>query len=240
MTDQELDTLMRRVLLDSLKLDWDERKKPQPPFVASLRYQREVRYMLADPLAWAQKREKPVWKRVVQRVAVILLVILLGFSGLMASSPTVRAAVLQWVTEWYETHIIYRYAGAAITGTLPQYEITELPEGYVEAENERIERQNYVSIVYQDSETGKTLYFDYVYMQQGSAIDFVTEDVEIEPTKVNGMDGHLLLVEDWENMQNTVTWVDKDNNIQFSLSAHLSNIDILHVAESVCLVESTK
>lgn len=77
-------------------------------------------------------------------------------------------------------------------------------------------------------------------MQQGSAIEFVTEHVEMEPTKVNGLDGRLLLAENWENKQNTVTWVDTDNNIQFSLSANLSNTDILHVAESVCLVESTK
>ena len=84
------------------------------------------------------------------------------------------------------------------------------------------------------------MYLDYIYMQQGSAMDFVTKDIEIEPTKVNGMDGQLLLVEDWENKQNTITWVDTDNNIQFSLSAHLSNSDILRVAESVYLVESQK
>ena len=51
MTDQELDTLIQRVLLDSLKLDWEGKAKPQPPFEASSRYRREVRRMLADPLA---------------------------------------------------------------------------------------------------------------------------------------------------------------------------------------------
>ena len=34
MTDQELDTLIQRVLLDSLKLDWEGKAKPQPPFEA--------------------------------------------------------------------------------------------------------------------------------------------------------------------------------------------------------------
>lgn len=32
MKDQELDTLMRRVLLDTLKLDWSGEAKPQPSF----------------------------------------------------------------------------------------------------------------------------------------------------------------------------------------------------------------
>lgn len=240
MTDQELDTLMQRVLLDSLKLDWNEKAKPQPPFKASPRYQREVRRMLMEPLAWAKKRERPMWKRTAQRIAVVLLVISLGFCGLMASSPTVRAAIIQWVTEWYETHITYRYTGATITGEMPQYEITELPEGYVEVEDERIDKPNYVSIVYRNNETEKTLYFDYIYMQQGSAIEFMTEDVEVQPIKVNGLDGQLLLEKNWEDKRNTVTWVDADSNVQFSLSAHLSEIDILHIARSVCLVKSTK
>lgn len=237
MTDQELDTLMQRVLLDSLKLDWDERKKPQPPFVASLRYQREVRYMLADPLAWAQKWEKPIWKRAVQRVAVILLVIFLGFSGLMTSSPTVRAAVLQWVTEWYETHIIYRYAGATITETMPQYEITELPEGYAEVESKRIEEPNYIDIVYRNDITGKTIHLEYVYMQQGSASSFITSNFEICPVTVNGMDGQLFLPEDWEKERSAITWFDLNRDLQFTVHAHLDKTDILRIAESVSLLE---
>ena len=108
MTDQELDTLIQRVLLDSLKLDWEGKAKPQPPFEASSRYRREVRRMLADPLAWSKKRAKPMWKRAAQQAAVVLLILSVGFGSLLAVSPTVRAALLQWVTEWYETHITYR------------------------------------------------------------------------------------------------------------------------------------
>ena len=47
--------------------------------------------------------------------AVILLVFSLSLGSLMAVSPTVRAAVIRWVTEWYETHITYRYSGEQIT-----------------------------------------------------------------------------------------------------------------------------
>jgi len=240
MTDQELDALMQRVLLDSLKLDWNEELKPQPPFEASTRHQREIRHMLADPLAWVRRRAKPMWKKAVQRVAVVLLVISLGFFGLMASSPTVRAALTRWIVEWYETHITYRYTGADITGPMPRYEITELPEGYTEVESERIELPNCVSILYRNEKTGKTLYFIYVYMQQGSANDFVTTGAEIEPVKVNGLDGQLFLENDWENRRSTVTWIDPDSNLQFDVHAYLEKDDILHIAESVRLVESTK
>jgi len=239
-TDQELDALMQRVLLDSLKLDWNKELKPQPPFEASSRHQREIRRMLADPLAWARRRAKPMWKRAAQRAAVVLLVASLGLCGLMASSPAARAALTRWIVEWYETHITYRYTGADITGPMPRYEITELPEGYAEVESERIVLPNCVSIPYRNEETGKTLYLIYVYMQQGTANDFVTTDVEIEPVKVNGLDGRLFLEKDWENRRSTVTWIDPDGNLQFDVHAYLEKDDILRLAESVRLDESTK
>ncbi len=39
----------------------------------------------------------------------------------MAVSPTVRAAVVRWVTEWYETHVVYRFC-ENMTGEMPQYD----------------------------------------------------------------------------------------------------------------------
>lgn len=240
MTGQELDTLMQRVLLDSLKLDWEEKAKPQPPFEASSRYRREVRRMLADPLAWTRKREKPIWKRAVQQVAAILLILSVGFGSLLAISPTVRAAFLQWITEWYETHVTYRYAGTDMAGAMPQYEITELPEGYAEIKSERIEWPNQVNIVYRNGREGKTIYLNYIRMNQGGATDFVIEDVEILPVVVNGLDGQLFWKANWESEWNTVTWIDSDRELQFTIEAHLDKMDIINIAESVSLVKSTK
>lgn len=240
MTDRELDTLMQRVLLDSLKLDWAGEATPQPSFQASPRHRREVRRMLADPLAWAKKRAKPVWKRAAQRAAVVLLVISLGFCGLMASSTTVRAAVILWVTEWYETHITYRYTGEEMAGAMPRYEITELPEGYAEAEGERVDWPGQVNIAYRNERDGKTIYLNYVQMREGIATDIVIEDSEILEVTVNGLDGQLFWTADWENHRNMVIWIDPDSELHFMVEAHLDKADILHIAESVSLVESAK
>lgn len=196
MTDRELDALARRVLLDSLKLDWAGESDPRPSFQASPRHRREVRRMLADPLAWANKRAKPLWKQAAQRAAMILLVISLGFCGLMAVSPAVRAAVNQWVVEWYETHITYRYTGEDMAGSMPQYEITELPEGYAEAEGERIEWPGQVDIPYRNERDGKTIYLNYVQLREGIATDIVIEDSEIFEVTVNGLDGQLFWTAD--------------------------------------------
>lgn len=242
MNDQELDTLMHRVLLDSLKLDWAEGTNPQSSFQASPRHRREVRHMLADPLVWAKKRTKPMWRRIAQRAAVVLLVISLSFVGLMAASPTVRAAVIQWVTEWYDTHITFRYTGEEMAGVMPRYEITELPEGYAKAEDERVDWPGQVNVTYRNEETGRTIYLNYIQMRQGGATDFVMEGAEIIPVTVNGLEGQFFREPDWEreNLWNTLTWIDPDNGLQFTIDASLDKDDILHIAEGVSLVGSTK
>lgn len=240
MTDQELDTLMRRVLLDSLKLDVEGATGNELPFEPTSRYQRQMTAMLADPLKWARKRARPVWKKAIQKVAVILLVFSLSLGSLMAVSPTVRAAVIRWVTEWYETHVIYRYSGETITEEMPQYEITDLPEGYVEVEGERVEWPSYVSIVYQNQsdDNAQWIYLRYIYMQQGTISNFEIENADILPVTVNGLDGQLYLARNPEQSDSTITWIDPDKNILFAVDAALDANDILHIAESVSLVKT--
>ena len=236
MTDRELDRMMQHVLLDAIKRDCEKETDDVPAFKPTRHYQRQIAAMLKDPLKWERRRARPLWKNVAQKAAVILLVFSLSLGSLMAVSPTVRAAVVRWVTEWYETHIVYRYSGEQIIGEMPQYEITDLPEGYVE--DERVNWPSYVSVVYQNKDTGKTIYLDCTYMQQGSASDYVTDGVEVVPVTVNGLSGQLFLTDDWENKWNTITWIDAERNLQFEIDANVNRDVILHMAESVSLVKT--
>ena len=236
MTDQELDTLMRRVLLDALKLDTENTAGGEQTFAATPRHQRQMAAMVNDPLKWARRRARPAWKRVLQKVAMILLVFSLSLGSLMAVSPTVRAAVVRWVVEWYETHIVYKYSGEDISGEMPQYDILELPQGYTETIREIYEAS--VSVVY-ESPSGEMICLDYTNMQQGAANIFVPGDDAILDVTVNGMQGQLFLPNDPEAVK-TVTWIDVDSNLQFVVRAFCSEIDILHIAESVSLVKTEK
>ena len=238
MTDRELDRMMQQVLLDAIKRDCEKETDDVPAFKPTRHYQRQMAAMLSDPLKWARKRARPIWKSALQKVAMILLVFTLSLGSLMAVSPTVRAAVVRWVTEWYETHIVYRYSGEQIIGEMPQYEITDLPEGYIE--DERVNWPSYVSVVYQNKDTGKTIYLDCTYMQQGSASDYVTDGVEVVSVIVNGFSGQLFLTDDWENKWNTITWIDAERNLQFEIDANVNRDVILHMAESVSLVNTEK
>ena len=233
MTDQELDTLMRRVLLDSLKLDAESAASGELVFEPTPRYQRQMAAMLKDPLKWERRRARPLWKNVAQKAAVILLVFSLSLGSLMAVSPTVRAAVVRWVTEWYETHIVYRYSGEDISGEMPHYEISGLPQGYTEIIRDVYEAS--VSVVY-ESPNGDMICFDYTHMQQGAANIIAPGDDEIIDVTVNGIQGQLFLPHNSENAK-TITWIDADSNLQFVVKAFCSETDILHMAENVCLVK---
>ena len=233
MTDQELDTLMRRVLLDSLKLDAESTASGELAFEPTHHYQRQMAEMLKDPLKWERRRARPLWKNVAQKAAVILLVFSLSLGSLMAVSPTVRAAVVRWVTEWYETHIVYRYSGEDISGEMPHYEISGLPQGYTEIIRDVYEAS--VSVVY-ESPNGDMICFDYTHMQQGAANIIAPGDDEIIDVTVNGIQGQLFLPHNSENAK-TITWIDADSNLQFVVKAFCSETDILHMAENVCLVK---
>lgn len=238
MTDQELDALMKRILLDSMKLDLEaDTEEATVSFNPSSRYQRQMRAMLKDPLGWARKKTRPMWKMILQKVAIVLLVISVGFGTIMAVSPTARAAFVRVVKEWYETYIVYRHSGDSISTWIPHYEITDLPNGYTEFQ--RIERQNYTQIIYQNAEGTKRIYLQYIYMHQGSAIYFATEGVSVSSVTVNGLAGEIYLSDDLESMDNTITWIDYDSNIQFAIDASLDEKDILYIAESVSLAKTT-
>lgn len=236
MTNDTERSALRELFLDAAAVEFAAELSNTKPVAVSPRFERQMNAMLTDPQRWATRRVRPLWKKCVQTAAALLLVCSLSLGALMAVSPAVRAAVINWVTEWYETYILYRYSGEQISGELPKYEITDLPEGYVETE--RIEMPEYFCVTYKNEE-GQWLRFAYSYMQQGSALDILTEGVEVRDITVNGFDSQIFLSLDPKN-DNTLTWIDPSANLQFTVDAFLDESAILHIAESVALKESTK
>lgn len=242
MTDRELDNLMRRVLMDALRKEEANANKEIEPFVPSRKHQHQMKAMLKDPLKWMRNKTRPIWKRFAQKVATVLLIVSLSLGGVMAVSPTVRAAVIQWVTEWCETHITYRFFGEEKADGMTEYEITGLPDGYAENREQRIVQPSYMRLKYQNEKdpNAQAIYLRYINMQEGSAADFVIEDAEVISVAVNGKEGQLFLKEDWKNNRSTITWIDTEKNYQFAVDAALSEIDIIELAESVSATNEKK
>lgn len=236
MTDQALDMLMRRVLIDALRKEEESVIEVLESFAPSRQHQRQMEEMLKDPLKWMHKKTRPVWKTIAQKVAVVLLIASVSLGGLMAVSPTVRAAVIQWMTEWYETHVVYRFFGESPKNETVDFRISVLPQGYKEIEDNRIVNDNYISLWYEDGD-GNVILFDYMYMQEGSALLVQPEEGDtIVDVSVNDNAGQLYCSRN-SGKFNTLIWTDQHNGYCFAIKAMCGEKDILHMAESVDLVE---
>ncbi len=233
MTDGQIDALICKALLSATAEEWWPTLETTPQLEPSLKHQNEMQKMLSDPTGWYRRRTRPIWKKALRSVASIAVVCTLLLGTVMAVSPTARAAVLRWVTEWYEDHVVYRYSGADLEGAMPQYEITSIPEDY--AETQRIEFPHQNAVIYENEES-LWITFDYVYMQQGTARMIVTEGSDVQDVTVNGFEGQIFLPLD-PSCDTTVAWIDPDANLQFSLSAFMDEQALLDMAESIVLVD---
>lgn len=233
MTDQELDRIMRRVLIDSMKLEEDVEDNG-PVFEPSLRHRRRMRAMLANPSGWLRGRERPLWRQAVRRAAVFLVVCGMTLAGAMAFSPAARMAMVRWVVERSGNDIDYVYSGEQSPEALPQYEITALPEGFVETERDIM--PGLVDVIY-ENESGDILYLDYIYMRQGALTSFDTSDADVFDVTVGQLSGTFFKARTPGNM-NTLRWIDPDLNIHFSVDGCFDLDDLLHIAESVSLCKT--
>lgn len=237
MTEQELDRIMRRVLIDSLKMDAERIEEDQGlSFESTSRYRRRMRAMCADPLSWLHRQEHPRWKQIARRVAIILIACVVAIGGIMARSPTARAMVIRWIVEWYGNNIDYVYTGEQNTEAMSQFEITELPDGY--AESDRDIAPGLVVVTYENQD-GNVIYFDYNFMHQGTQTNFILRDDDVFDVTVNQMSGKFIESRISGNL-NALTWIDPDLNIQFTVEGCFDFDSLLHMAESISLCNLLK
>ena len=121
---------------------------------------------------------------------------------------------------------------------MPRYELGELPEGFVENPERQFIGAGMTSHFY-ENEKGDVILFEYIYMQQGALSSVDAENANMIPVFVNNCEG-LLVIPKEENNNSTLMWFDPERDLQFTLDAPLGQEDILYMAESVHLVETTK
>ena len=74
MTDEALDQYTRQVLLDALRVEWDDTGQSDA-FTPSKKYQSEMRELVANPEAWYKKKTEPPWRRYVRRLSALAAVV---------------------------------------------------------------------------------------------------------------------------------------------------------------------
>lgn len=118
MAEKSFDTLLRQALLEAAWQELTPTLETEPP-AFSPAYLRWRTRLLADPFVWAKKHLRPLWDRALRTAACILLAASLTLGSLMAVSPTVRAAVLNWLREISGNLMTYTSSQPARTNSLP-------------------------------------------------------------------------------------------------------------------------
>lgn len=240
MTDQELDQMMRRALLDAAAQEAEA--LPQEPPELSPRHGRSMRAMLRDPLAWARSRSRPALRTAARHAAArhaaaVLLVLVLSAAVLVTVSPQVQADITRWVAEQTGNVLDFQFRGDSPAQPIPQYQITALPEGYVETE--RTDSFAAGNVTYKNSD-GDMILLDYAYMQDGASSRFVLNDTDtMSDIRVSGMPGKMILSTE-EKSFDCILWIDAAQNLQFTITAAAEESVIIAMAESVSLCNSTK
>lgn len=237
MIDSSDDRLLQNILLDAAAEEYAEELASAEEVATSPRFQRQMNKMLANPNAWAKRRKRPLWKQCLNWAAMLLLVCSLTLGAMMAVSPTVRAAVIEWVIEWYDTHILYRFFGESSPDEMPSYEITKLPTGYKKAEESR-EFKATVIITYENEEND-VIYFEYSYMREGMVLGVSTENMEIYEIKVHNCSGHFYKSTNPKE-SNTLVWLDEHEKLNYVIDGFFEKDELLEMAESIELCNVTK
>ena len=234
MTDQELDQMMRRALLDAAAQEAEA--LPQEPPELSPRHGRSMRAMLRDPLAWARSRRRPALRTAARHAAAVLLVLVLSAAVLVTVSPQARADITRWVAEQTGNVLDFQFRGDSPAQPIPQYQITALPEGYVETE--RTDAFAAGNVTYKNSD-GDMILLSYLYMSDGVVSGFELDNGDtMTDTQVNGIPA-TLIVSSMEGNFSSVTWRDTASNIEFTVAAVADESVIIAMAESVSLCNST-
>ena len=109
MTEQALDQLARRVILDVARLEYGVLMKEAPEHIFSPGFERRMKKLL-------RRGKHPVWYKALHAAACVLLALLLSGCAVLAVSPAAREVFLGWVREFrtlegFPPYYIYTYAG---------------------------------------------------------------------------------------------------------------------------------
>ena len=110
-SNAEFDKLLVTALYRAAELDYctvptdDELDALVQP---SLRFSRRINALLKDQHRYIRNHRRPVYMKVLRAAAAILIAFTVLLGTAMAVSPTVRAAVVNFVRSWFEDRTIYQ------------------------------------------------------------------------------------------------------------------------------------
>ena len=168
-----------------------------------------------------------------QRIAAIILVVVLGLGFWLTVDNSARAIFIGWIKEKYEMFFVYRYSDEKTIPHDPDSEMrnyrpTWIPEGYKEYKTSEL--NGCVTVQYiGDGE--KRLRFSYISGSHATNWFVDTTDTVESTAYVNGREAELFISQS-ESVSSILMWT-ADNQDAFYVCGFVPAEDLIRMAESV-------
>ena len=181
-----------------------------------------------------KKREKQQQLR--KRLAAAAAAIFLAMTMLLTFNTEVRAAVVTWFKEIFDTRTVYWFSGEK-TDTLPAFEIMGLPEDYECIYDEATSSSH--NYLYQKEDIvidGFSFGYSFIQSDSPLTVEFPDEKFSVKQVNINGCPGDLYISKN-PSESHALVWIDEANGVVFTITSFLDPDVILHIAENVQLVK---
>ena len=198
----------------------------QPPYIPSKSFTCKMSRL-------CRRERHPVFYRTLQRVAAVFLALLLTGIGWLTIDAEARAATIAWFRSISQDSIVYRFLNPTPQQTLPDYAPTWLPEGFEEQEHHKDDQRS--SWYYVSGSDFIVIEVD-VY-HSGTVLSFIGDRSGYEEVHVNQFTA-LFVPADGNSGISNLVWIDEQNGLMFSVGSTLEKSVMLHIAESIELLQS--
>ena len=167
--------------------------------------------------------------KTLQRVACVLLVLLMLFSSVMIFSTDVRAAVIGWIKEKYDTFYHYFFPKEDEAVEKIEYTLGWVPDGYALANtfsSSTMETQIYLH------PTGNMIHFSYLLGTENRSDYVDNEEYECHELSFNGSIAEIFISTS-PDKTNGIVWQDEALNVFFSISAPSEESELIRLAKGV-------
>ena len=191
-------------------------------FQFSKRFEQKMRSVI-------RRGNHPVIYAALRRVACILLVLVILFSGVMIVNTEVRASVIGWIKEQYDTFYHYFFPAETTTNEQVQYTLGWVPDGYTLVNSQATELR--ITQIY-FGPSNQMIQFTY---QQGTNASYAFFDAEAftqHSIIVGGLNAEIY-ISTAQDSTNSIVWSDPDRGILFSVSAPLAESELIKIAENI-------
>lgn len=177
-----------------------------------------------------RRADHPIWYRIVQTAACLLLAALLSGCTVLAISPEAREAFVGWVRELSEGWFVYHYVGEkkdSLESII--YRPTWIPDGY-EVISEYSSPRNF-KIEYKKTDEELAM-FSYTMYTDSMEAQVESGGAEIKHIFIDSYPADLYLDPD-PGKENVLMWMNDEVGALFTISAPFSGDEIIKMAESV-------